>query len=178
MQLGSPLRRRLPLEGDRATTLHPDTSLTHWHIRRRSSIGPVCIRDTPFRSSHHVQINPSTGTFSVICLTLFQPASAFSSFFRLSFLRIEKRRVGFCVLFSLLHLPHICHEDQVCLAAWDMNVDVECPSLCLRFSVAVRRKRHQVLLVDWLGVCCSSVVFPSRTFLLVLSARLAEPLIG
>lgn len=46
---------------------------------------------------------------------------------------IEKRRVGSCATFSffLSHFPHICHEDQVCLAARDMNLDVECPSLCL-----------------------------------------------
>lgn len=57
-------------------------------------------------------------------------------------------------------------------------MDVECPSLCLRFSVAVRWERRSGRIADGFGVCCSPVGLLLRTFLPVLGAGLAEPLIG
>jgi hypothetical protein len=41
------------------------------------------------------------------------------------FLALSSGGSALSVPFSLFHFPHICHEDQVCLAAWDMNSDVE-----------------------------------------------------
>lgn len=59
-----------------------------------------------------------------------------------SVLDFASRSGGSALVFLslLFHFPHICHEDQVCLAARDMNLDVECPSLCLSLLCVVVRR--------------------------------------
>lgn len=84
-----------------------------------------------------LQDNPSACVFCDLCL-FYSASVSVLYFFFLSFLFASRSGGSALVLFFLLHFTHICHEDQVCLAARDMNLDVECPSLCLRFVIAVR----------------------------------------
>lgn len=73
-----------------------------------------------------------------------------------------------CVIFSFVHVPYICHEDQEASRHRDMNSDVECLHDYVFLSLArLDGDQQEGLIVDWIDVCYLTVNYRWRLSLLV-----------
>lgn len=93
---------------------------------------------------------------------------------------IKKRRDGSLLCF-VSFVPHICHEDwSASRHVEDMNLDVECPTLCFRFLCRslLEREESKLELLDWTGfsVCFCFLPFLTGLVLLVLGTGPASSL--
>lgn len=101
-------------------------------------------------------------------------------FFFFIFVCIKKRRDGSLLCF-VSFVPHICHEDwSASRHVEDMNLDMNCPTLCFRFfrRSLMEREGSKIGLLDWTGFSAyfRFLAFLTRSVLLVLATGLASSL--
>lgn len=117
----------------------------------------MCICDTTSLPLHHIQNNSFGIVVLVNFLFAFLSYSASVSvyyFFAAFFLHQEATGRLLCVIFSFVHVPYICHEDQEASRHRDMNLDVECLHDYVFLSLArLDGDQQEGFIVDWIDVC-------------------------